>query len=277
MLSGLLDTFYTNIYFVIIGRFYSTTSLGYYTNAVKFRDLASLSIAIAVQRVTYPILSSIQDDTERLKFGYKKIIRTAAFINFPLLVGLAAIAHLLFGFLLEDKWLPSVVYFQWLCFAGMLYPLHAINLNILQVRGRSDLFLRLEIIKKAILTLLILLSLSLGLGIIGLIGAAVLNSFISLLVNTYYSAGEIDYSTGEQLLDLTPSFVISMIMGATVYLVGKLLPMNNLFEMLLLIALGISLYIVLSISVKLRELFELFHLFRPLVDKLKRGKTKAQN
>ena len=253
LLSGLIETFYNNLYFLIIGRMYSTTQLGFYTNAIKIRDLASQSIAAAVQRVSYPILSSIQDDERRLKSGFRKIIRMSAFINFPLLIGLAAIAVPLFSLLLGEKWLPSVVYFQFLCLAGMLYPLHAINLNILQVKGRSDLFLRLEIIKKVVLTVLIGLSLALGLGIMGLIGAAVVNSYISLFINTYFSAREIAYSAIEQMKDLLPVFVYSIVMGVAVSLLGEVLPFNNLIILCCQIVFGIGIYSIICKLAKVEE------------------------
>ena len=220
LLSGLIETFYNNLYFLIIGRMYSTTQLGFYTNAIKIRDLASQSIAAAVQRVSYPVLSSIQDDERRLKSGFRKIIRMSAFINFPLLIGLAAIAVPLFSLLFGEKWLPSVIYFQFLCLAGMLYPLHAINLNILQVKGRSDLFLLIEVIKKAVLTILIILALIFKLGIMGLIGAAVVNSYISLFINTYFSAREIAYSAKEQMKDLLPVFVLFNCYGSSCFSFG---------------------------------------------------------
>ena len=260
LLSGLIDTFYNNLYFLIIGRLYSTGQLGYYTNAVKIRDLASQSIAAAVQRVSYPILSSIQDDESRLKAGFRKIIKMSGFINFPLMSGLAAIATPLFSLLLGDKWIPSVIYFQLLCLAGMLYPLHAINLNILQVKGRSDLFLLIEIIKKGVLTIFIITSLLFELGIIGLIGAAVLNSYISLFINTYFSAKEIAYSAKEQMKDLVPIFMISIIMGIVVFSFGNVLPLFDFWILIIQVIMGISLYILLSKLARISELGILYQM-----------------
>lgn len=269
LLSGLLDTFYNNIYFILIGKTYSTSSLGFYTNAVRLRDLTSQSIAVTIQRVTYPILSSIQDDEDRLKFSFRKIIKMSAFVNFPLMIGLASIATPLFTLLFGERWLPAVIYFQLLCFAGMLYPIHAINLNILQVKGRSDLFLWLEIIKKANLTVLIIASLLFGFGIIGLICAAVVNSFTALLINTYYSAREIDYSTKEQIFDMLPAFLNSIGMGTVVYFLSVLLGMNELVELLILIPIGILIYIPLSKLTKQKELDELYYLVIPMVRKIR--------
>ena len=280
LLSGLIDTFYNNLYYLIIGRLYSTSQLGFYTNAVKIRDLASQSIAAAVQRVSYPILSSIQEDERRLKAGFRKIIKMSGFINFPLMVGLSAIATPLFGLLLGEKWLPSVVYFQLLCFAGMLYPLHAVNLNILQVKGRSDLFLLIEIIKKSVLTILIVVSLLFELGIIGLIGAAVLNSYISLFINTYFSAKEISYSAKEQMKDLVPIFIISIFMGLVVFMFGKVLPLTYFWLLIVQVIIGISIYILLSKLARISELgilyqmiFEIFMKARTAMQKISSRKT----
>lgn len=269
LLSGLLDTFYSNIYFLVIGRFYSTIQLGYYTNAVSFSDLASHSISSAVQRVSYPVLSSIQSDGERLRSGFRKIIKLSAFINFPLMIGLATVANPLFNILLGEKWIPSVIYFQLLCFAGMLYPLHAINLNILQVKGRSDLFLLIEIIKKAILTILIVLSLLFKFGIIGLIGAAVINSYISLYVNTYFSASEIAYSAKEQLKDLMPIFLISIFMGIVVALIGSILPSYHFIKLSIQFSVGLVIYIVASKLVRIEELTTVYGMLLGIIMKNK--------
>ena len=276
LLSGLIDTFYTNVYFIIIGRLFPTNYLGYYTNAVKVRDLASMSIAATLQRVTYPILSSIQDDEERLKFGFKSIIKTAAFINFPLMIGLSAIAESLFIVLLGEKWIPSVIYFQLLCFAGMLYPLHAINLNILQVKGRSDLFLLLEVVKKAVLTILIVLSLLFGLGILGLIWAAIINSFVSLLINATFSAKEVDYSTREQLKDLLPVFILTIVMGLVVHKVGDLLPTGHLLVLVAQVVTGIVFYTGVSKLLKVDELNLIYQLVKPSLKNIKQLINKSQ-
>ncbi|WP_144512351.1 lipopolysaccharide biosynthesis protein [Bacillus sp. FJAT-22090] len=260
LLSGLIDTIYHNMYFLIIGKLFSTLHLGYYTNAVKFRDIASQSLASTVQRVTYPVLSSIQDEEERLHEAFKKIIRMSAFINFPLLIGLAAIANPLFYILFGEKWMPSVAYFQLLCLAGMLYPLHAINLNILQVKGKSDLFLLSEIIKKVVLSLLIITSLVLQLGIFGLICAAVINSYISLFINIYFSAKQLAYSVLEQLKDLLPSFLISSIMGGIVFSLGIFLPYPHFIQLIFQLIIGVSMYVGMSRIFKIQELTMLYSL-----------------
>lgn len=276
LVSSLIDTFYNNIFYVIIGKVFSTTQLGYYSNAVKFRDLAALSISTAVERVSYPVLSSIQDDDIRLKLGFKKVIKTTAFVYFPIMAGLAAVAFPLFGLVIGDKWLPSVVYFQLLCIAGMLYPIHLLNLTILQVKGRSDLFLVIEVVKKVILTVLILFALTMKLGIIGLIMAALLNSFLSFFVNSYFSGTAIGYSTKEQLKDLLPAFIIAVVMGVSVYCLGFILPANYLVKLVAQVGIGIIMYVVLCKILHVQELRVVYQILFAIVLKKRKLTSKKE-
>jgi len=269
LLAGIIDIIYNNIFFVIIGKMFSASQLGYYTNSIKLRDVVSMSITAAIQRVTYPVLSSIKLEKERLKYGFRKIIKTSAFIIFPLMIGLAAISDALINLLFGGKWMQSVIYLQLLCFAGMLYPIHAMNLNILQVKGRSDLFLLLEIIKKTLLTVLIALSLWMKLGIIGLICAAVLDSFIAFGINTFFSGREISYSTKEQIKDLTPIFIVSFIMGAFVYYIGQVIPASNFIIIVCQISIGIIIYVLLCKLARIKELNTVYNLLFPLLRMVK--------
>ncbi|MFE4706049.1 lipopolysaccharide biosynthesis protein [Peribacillus simplex] len=271
MVSGLIDTVYNNIYFVIIGKFFSASQLGYYTNAVKLRDVVSQSITSSFQRVTYPVLSSIKEDEKRLKSGFRKVVKISSFIIFPVMLGLVAIASPLINLLLGDKWMPSVKYFQLLCLAGMLYPLHSINLNILLVKGRSDLFLLLEIIKKVILTILIVLSLWFKVGIMGLIIVAVLHSYLALFVNTYFSSKEISYSMREQIKDILPIFLIALFMGIVVFYIGAILPSSNIIKIVIQISSGCIVYVSISILAKINEFNTVYKMVRPFLKKLKRA------
>lgn len=269
LVSGLINTFFTNIYFVIIGKQYSTGQLGYYTNASKFCDMAVQNFSATIQRVTYPVLSSMQDETERLKKSYRKIIKLSAFIIFPLMIGLAAIAEPLIDLLFGEQWMPMVIYFQLLCLGGMLYPIHALNLNILQVKGRSDLFLNLEIFKMIVAAILIFFVIWLKLGIFGLVGAAVLNSYIALFINTYYSGKEITYSVKEQMKDLIPIYIVSVLMGLIVFGVGEFFLDTGFWGMVIQIVLGITLYLAFNKLVKSAELAILFNLILPVIKRIK--------
>jgi len=192
LLSGLLDTLYKNIYYVIIGRCYSPAQLGQYSRAEQFNMIFSSNLTSIVQRVSYPVLSSIQEEPERLREAYRQIIKTTMLVTFACMLGLAAVAKPLIIILIGEKWLPAVSFLQIICFSGMLYPLHAINLNILQVKGRSDLFLKLEIIKKTIAVFPILIGIFYGIEY--MLWGSVLTSFIAYFLNSYYSADLIRYS-----------------------------------------------------------------------------------
>ena len=172
--SGLLDTIYKNVYTIIIGKVFSGVTLGYYSRADQFAQFPSSNITGILQRVTYPVLSSIQDEDERLRINYIKFLRLSAIIVFPLMMGLAAVAEPFIRLVLTEKWIGVVILLQILCFSYMWYPVHAINLNLLQVKGRSDLFLRLEVIKKIMIT--VMLCVSIPLGVVAICVGTVINS-----------------------------------------------------------------------------------------------------
>ena len=267
LVSGLIDTLYNNLYYLVIGKFYSATDLGYYTNAQKLRDIAGTSISTAVQNVTYPVLSSIKNDYDRLRNVYKKIIRSSVYLNFPIMFGLAIVGKPLILFLFGHNWSNSVAYFQILCIAGMLYPLHAINLNILQVKGRSDLFLKLEIIKKLVGLILVFIAIVSGWGIVGLIWIMVVNSVVSFIINSVYSKDIIDYSTWDQIRDISGIFTITIITGCIAYLVGFILPDSNILKLIVQCLVGAGIYIILSWILKIQEFFDTLKLVKGFLNK----------
>lgn len=262
LISGLIDTLYNNIYYLVIGKVYSPTSLGYYTNAQKLRDVAATSISSSVQKVTYPVLSSIQSKEEKLKDAYRKIIKNSVYITFPIMVGIASVSKSLILILFGENWINSVSYFQILCLAGMLYPLHAINLNILQVKGRSDLYLKIELIKKGISVGIIFIVIILKLGILSLIWVSVLNSIISFFINSYYSKDIINYSTRDQLKDIYIILLITIFMGFITYNVGILINVSNILKLIIQTLVGISIYVLLSYVFKVEEFYTLLNIFK---------------
>lgn len=256
LLSSLIDTAYKNIYYVIIGRYFSAQSLGYYSNGRKLRDTVSVSMTSSIQRVTYPVLSRIKEDESQLKDGYKKIIRMTVFFFFPVMAGLGAVASIMIPLLLGDHWSGSIPYFQLLCLNGLLYPLHALNLNMLQVKGRSDLFLRLEIIKKTIGILSIVIVLALGFGILELLWVSVLNSVIAYGINSYYSSRLLDYAIVEQLKDIAPTSAVTSMMVLAVTGILMLVGKANAIGLITAIAVGATVYIVLSVLFRVEALKE---------------------
>ena len=215
LLSGLLNTVFQEIYALVIGRFYTSAQLGQYTRAQQFNTIFSSNLTVVVQRVSYPVLSSIQDEPARLKEAYRRVIKVTMLVTFACMLGLAAVAKPLIVLLIGEKWLPAVSLLQIICFSGMFYPLHAINLNVLQVKGRSDLFLRLEIIKKflAIGPLLLGIFFSIKSMLLG----SVFNSVIAYFLNSYYSADLLRYSTMEQVKDVLPTFFVSLLVSAVMW------------------------------------------------------------
>lgn len=276
MIDALISILYFNIYTILIGKMYSTTHLGYYTNAARLTDIVSQSIASAIQRVTYPVLSVIQED-ERLKYGFKKIIKTTAFISFPCMVGFAAIAEPLVSLLFGEKWMSMAIYVQLLCFAGMLYPLNSINLNILKVKGKVNFFLQLTILRTVILTIFIIGVIWLKLGITGLIGAFLIQSYIDFLINSYFSGKEILYSVFEQIKDILLIYSITIIMGVIVYLLGMIFSGNNLLKIIFQITIGCMVYIGMSKLAKIQELNEVWVIILQLIKGVMFRRVKLTN
>ncbi len=254
MVSGIIDTTYKNIYYLIIGKFYTPAQLGQYTRAEQFNSVFSSNLTSVVQRVSYPVLSSIQNEDERLLAAYRKVIKTTMLVTFACMLGMAAVAKPMIVILIGEKWLPAVTYLQIMCFAGMLYPLHAINLNILQVKGRSDLFLKLEIIKKMIAVFPILLGIFLGIEYL-LLGS-VITSFIAFFLNSRYAEPLINYPTLQQIKDIFPTFIISLTTACIMW--GfSFLPWQNGWILFLQISVGLVIAFLLYEKSNLSEYREI--------------------
>jgi len=259
LLSGLIDSGYKNIYLLIIGKFFSAAELGFYTRADMFNNLPSSNLTGIIQRVSYPVLSNLQDDPERLKFGYKKLIKNTMFISFVLMLGMASVAKSMIVMLIGVKWLPSVPYLQLLCFVGMLYPLHALNLNVLNVKGRSDLFLKLEIIKLGLGIPIIVIGIFFGIKamIIGMIFLSIGAYFI----NSYWTNRLIQYSVIEQLLDITPSFILALATSTIMFFVGNLITAKPAAIFFIQCITGCVFLISLSEIIKLATYLEIKQIF----------------
>lgn len=269
LVSGLIDTVCTRIYQIVIGKFYSPAMLGQYTRADQFASIASSNITTVVQRVSYPILSSVQDDKERLKNGYKKIIKETMFITFTLMLGMAAIAKPMILTLIGEQWLPCVPFLQIVCLSMMLYPLSALNLNMLQVQGRSDLFLKLEIIKKTIAIAPLLLGIFVN--IYWMLWSNFVVGLIAYYLNAYYSGPFLNYSIAEQFKDILPSFSIASSMSLVVYALSFIELPALLLLAIQLIA-GALLTLLISEWVKLPEYMEIKNIILSAAHKLKNGK-----
>jgi O-antigen/teichoic acid export membrane protein len=254
MLSGLLDTIYRNIYEVVIGKKFTSAELGFFTRAKGLAQLPSSNITNIIQRVTFPVLSEMQDNITQLGNNYRKLLKMSAFVIFPLMMLLFGLAEPLIIILLTDKWLPAVPLLQVLCFSYMFYPIHAINLNLLQVKGRSDLFLRLEIIKKTLTT--IVLFVTAPFGVLVMCYGIIFTSVLALIINTHYTGKLINVGFFKQIKDISPIFIVSFITGFLAYFPSLILT-GSYFQLLFGGILGALFFIGASFLFKFSELYEL--------------------
>ena len=251
MISGLLDTLYRNIYQLVIGKAFSAESLGNFTNAHKFSDLPSSNLTTVLQRVTYPILCTIQDDDERLASAFRKFLRLSAFVIFPLMCGLAAVSYPLVDLVLGEKWHYTAILLVPLCFQMMWYPINSVNLNLLQVKGRSDLFLRLEIIKKIIGVTILFCSLPFGL--LAMCYTGILSSVLCLAINTYYTGKLINVGFFIQMKDISITLILSLIMFGLIFW-GVSFIQGDIIKLVCGVIGGGLFFAALSIMLKMKEL-----------------------
>lgn len=262
-LSSIISIIFENIYVVIIGKYFSATQLGFYNRANNLRQLPVNSISDLIVKVTFPLFSKIQNDTEKLKRAYRRLIQMVLFILIPLMVGLGVLAEPFFRFLLTEKWLPAVPYFQVLCFIGVLFPIISYNLNVLKVLGRSDLFLKLEIIKRVLLVIVVILSLPYG--VMGLLYGQVVLNLISLFLNSYYSGALINYSLKQQLADNLKLLFVGLLFLSFMFFLYRYTSHWFSTDLMLLLVngfAGLIVYLLVSRLFKLEQLNELLRLLK---------------
>lgn len=251
LISSLLNSIWSNIYPLIIGKRFSATDLGYYSRARGYAVLPAHTFQNVLGTVTYPILCSIQDDDNRLSFAYRRLIRVSGYVVFPMLMGLAALAKPVIYVLITEKWAASIPYLTVICFSVMWRPIHILNLNLLKVKGRSDLFLRLEIYKKVLS--LIVIFITMNYGVLAMCVGSVFTSYICLYINTYYTGKLINVGFFTQMRDLLPSFLYATTMGAIVY--GMTLLITNMpLQLIVGVLLGVAYYLLVSIIFHSNEL-----------------------
>lgn len=267
MLSNILDSAWQQFYQVVVGKFYSPATLGQYTRAKQFSQLFSSNLTGVIQRVTYPVLSDIQDEKERMVAAYRKIIKSTMFITFALMFLLGAVSEPLIICLIGEKWHEAATYLPLICLVGAFYPLHAINLNMLQVQGRSDLFLGLEIVKK--LVGLFPLCIGAFVGIFPMLYATVITTCISYFLNSYFPGKLLGYGSMKQLRDIAPSFFLTIVVAIVVYCF-KYLPISYWLVLPMQLVIGLGLLVVLSRMMKMEEYYEIITILKSYISKLKK-------
>lgn len=267
MVSWVLDTIWKELYQLVVGKFYSSATLGQYTRSKHFAQMLSSNLTNVIQRVTYPVLSDMQDDKSRMVSAYRKIIKITMFVTAISMFSLGAVSEPLLYCLIGPKWHDAAVYLPLICINGALYPLHAINLNMLQVQGRSDLFLGIEIIKKIIAVGPLCIGALVG--IMPMLYANLLAGIIAYFLNSYYSGKFLGYSSWMQIKDIAPSFGLATLIALSVYFL-KYLPLTYWLILPLQILTGVVVFFVICWMMKNPEYQEIKGLLKPYMKKLKK-------
>lgn len=260
--SALISRLYMDIRTLIIGRIYSPAILGFYNRGEQFPQFIVSNIDGSIQSVMLPTLSAHQDDRVRVKDMVRRSIVTSSFIMLPMMVGLAVVAEPVVKILLTDKWLPSVPFLRIFCASYALMPVHTANLQAINALGRSDIFLRLEIIKKIIG--IIILGVSIPFGVYAMAWGALISGVISTFINAYPNLRLLNYSYMEQLKDITPSILIASIMGGIVYSFSYLNVSVNL-TLVLQVLVGAIVYIGLAKMFKIESFDYLVETMKQLI------------
>lgn len=254
LVSSLINTIYENLYTLIIGRRFTPTEVGHYNRGIQLATFPSNVATDIIVSVNYPILSKLQNDDARLIQAYKKMLTIPLFVLYPAIIGLGVLAEPTVALLLKEKWLPCVPFLRIMCLGALFTPLTSINLNLLYVKGRSDLVLKLEFLKKPIGFALILITMQFG--IIWLMAGKALYEFIAFSFNCHYTGKILGYGWKEQVSEILPILLKASVMGVTVYLVCMLLS-GWWAKLLIGIATGIIVYLFLALITRDNNLKEI--------------------
>ena len=266
IVSSLLGSVWQQMYEVVIGKCYSPYKLGLYTRASQFSGIITNNITSIIQRVSFPVLSKIQDDTLRLKSAYKHITCLTMFVTFLLMFGLLSCAKSFIYITVGEKWMECVPMMQLLCLQMSMIPLHGINSIAILVVGRSDITLRVNILKSAINTIPLFIGILTNIYMM-LIGSIITN-FICFMISAYYSGSLIRYSVSEQLRDIFPSFVIALIMTMIILPISFVESINLWIMLPIQISLGLLVVIVLCKLLKISEFLEITSLIKKTLQKI---------
>ncbi|WP_282776951.1 lipopolysaccharide biosynthesis protein [Phaeodactylibacter xiamenensis] len=254
MLASIYAQAFQNIYNITIGKYYNAGDLGFYNRAKSLSDIPSDTVSNILLQVTYPILSSLQNDKVRMVSVYKRMIKMSAFLIIPTMILIALLAEPLIRVLLTDKWLPSVILLQWIAIARITYPISVINMGVLNAMGRSDLFLKVDLSKAPVI--LISLFITIPISVEAMVIGFFINSYIAFFINAYLPGKLLGYGGMQQLRDMLPYLVPTIGMIAVVMGVSYLLE-NNYAQLILGGLLGLGSYLLLSHLLKINELKEI--------------------
>ena len=262
LLSSLLDTGYSNISQLIIGKRYSSADLAYYNRGRQFPNFIVSNINSSIDSVLFPVMSDAQDNPEDVKQMTRRAIKTSVYIMAPLMMGLAFTADTVVRLVLTDKWMECVPFLRIFCVTFLFWPIHTANLNAIKAMGRSDMFLKLEVIKK-IMGMLLLLS-TMWFGVMAMAYSMLVSSVLSQIINSWPNRKLLRYSYISQLKDIMPSILIAVFMGICVLCVS-LLPLSAFFTLFIQVVLGAGIYIGMSAALKIDSFLYLWSLLRRFI------------
>ena len=272
LLSGMLNNLWAELKKVVVSKFYSPAMLGQYSKAGEFAKIFSTNFTSIIQRVTYPALSKVKDDKERMVSAYRRVIKTTMFVTVTCMFFLGAVAEPLFYCLIGPKWHMAATFLPLICIARSIYPLQAINLNMLKVQGRTDVFLYLEIAKKTIL--LIPLFIGAFIGIYWMLIASIGTSAVAFFLNSYYSGKDLDYSSWMQLKDVAPSFGVATTLALSIFFL-KYLPLSNWIILPIQIVIGAAVFYLVCETIKIPEYLEVKGIVKDTFGKIIKDRKKT--
>lgn len=263
--SSLLDTGYNQLRSLIIGKVYSSADLAYYNKANNFPNMIITNVNYSIDSVLLPSMSSVQDSKESVKGMTRRAMKTSTYVMAPLLMGLAACGQSVISILLTDKWLPSYPFMVIFCITYIFYPVHTANLNAIKAMGRSDLFLKLEILKKIVGIVAILVTFRIS--VMAMAYSLLVVSVLSQIINSWPNKKLMNYSYLEQLKDILPGIGLATFMGGCVYCVN-FLNLSNWLTLLIQVPLGAVIYIGLSALLKLESFTYCWNMVKPIISKI---------
>ena len=269
LVASLINTIYNDIRQLIIGKQYSSTDLAFYNKGKQFPNLLVTNLNTAIDSVLFPVMSEEQKNKDTVKAMTRRAIKTSSFIMWPMMIGLAVCAEPLIRVLLTEKWMFCVPYLQVFCLVYAFYPIHTANLNAIKAMGRSDIYLRLEIIKKVVGV--IALVISMWYGPFAMASSLLITAVIGGFINAFPNKKLLNYSFLEQIKDMLPSILLALFMGAVVCLVS-LLKLNDILTLVIQVPLGVVIYFVLAKLFKMESFEYLLNMLKKFFKKDKKAK-----
>ncbi len=266
LVSSLIDTVYNEIRTFVIGAKYSSADLAFYDKGKKFPNLIVQNVNTSIDSVLLPVLAKEQDNRDRVKAMTRRAIKTSSYIMMPLMMGLAVCAEPVVRILLTEKWMSCVLFMRVFCFTYAFYPIHTANLNAIKAMGRSDLFLKMEIIKKVVGLAAVFISM--WFGVEWMAYSLLITTFIAQAVNAYPNKKLLGYSYGQQILDMLPQIILSCVMGAAVFCI-QFIGLNDILTLLIQVPLGALIYIVGSYVFKIDSFSYVLNMLKGFLKKKK--------